>query len=84
MDCIFPLVEGCDQKTMDSFTEKPGMSMNQLQEMKSMMCDQAEGCDMMSVAKCNPAGGPQDKDAICRYVGKVANSRRSETADDQI
>ena len=62
MDCMLPLVEGCDQKTLESVTGSPGVSVQSLKDMQKMMCDTS--CQIQQIQTCQKPG--TDKETMCR------------------
>ena len=62
MECSIGRLEGCDQETLDSVTEMPGTTLQELRKMQYTTCGP---CSMAVLEGCQQAG--QDRDTICRY-----------------
>ena len=79
MECSIGRLEGCDQETLDSVTEEPGTTLQDLREKQYRTCGP---CSMAVLEDCQQTG--QDRDTICRYLLylplaqgiSVANGRR--------
>ena len=63
MECSIGRLEGCDQETLDSVTEVPGTTLQDLRQMQYTTCGP---CSMAVLEGCQQPG--QDRDTICRYV----------------
>ena len=66
MECSIGRLEGCDQETLDSVTEMPGTTLQDLREMQYKTCGP---CSMAVLEGCQQTG--QDRDTICRYNSLV-------------
>ena len=62
MDCMLPLVEGCDQKTLESVTGAPGQSVTNLKDMQKMIC--SSSCKIDEIQNCQKPGS--DTETVCR------------------
>ena len=66
MECSIGRLEGCDQETLDSVTEMPGTTLQDLREMQYTTCGP---CSMAVLEGCQQTG--QNRDTICRYGSAV-------------